>query len=54
MIGMIDLKASSGLVTDREAMPIPDLAVPKAHPRLEAVMAIATPPHPQKLKQTGS
>ena len=54
MMGMIDLKARWGLVTDKDAMPIPDLAVPYAVPMLLKVMARATPPHAKKLKQAPS
>ena len=47
MIGMIDLKAKWGRVTEREAIPIPALAVPYAVPMFEKVIANATPAQAQ-------
>ena len=54
MIGMSDLKTRSLLSTPTEAIPTPDLAVPKAAPRLQKTSAEVIPMKPKKVYWLGS
>ena len=49
MIGISDLKTSSGFEIPTEVIPTPDLAVPYAAPKLQKTSAAAIPMKPKNV-----